>query len=71
MVTSIKKDTCQKAVKGWNALCSAVHTDGKLGYVQPIGADPKNVTADDTDVYGVGAFMYRQAMKCTKTVSEK
>ena len=39
------------------ALVSAVETDGKLGYVQPIGADPKKVTRDMTEVYGVGAFL--------------
>lgn len=27
--------------KGWKALVGAVEEDGKLGYVQPIGADPK------------------------------
>lgn len=45
------------AQKGWKALSSAVHSDGKLGWVQPIGADPKSVTADMTEVYGVGAFL--------------
>ena len=44
-------------VKGWNAQVSAVDADGKLGYVQPIGADPKKVTRDMTEVYGVGAFL--------------
>lgn len=43
--------------KAWQALVSAVHADGKLGWVQPIGADPKNVTAEMTEVYGVGAFL--------------
>ena len=43
--------------KGWKALCKAVEKDGKLGYVQPIGADPKKVTRDMTEVYGVGAFL--------------
>ncbi len=43
--------------KGWNALLSAVSPDGKLGYVQPIGADPKKVTKDMTEVYGPGAFL--------------
>ncbi|MDR3061275.1 MAG: glycoside hydrolase family 88 protein [Dysgonamonadaceae bacterium] len=46
-----------KAEKAWNALCSAVHEDGKLGYIQAIGADPKKVSANDTEVYGVGAFL--------------
>jgi unsaturated rhamnogalacturonyl hydrolase len=45
------------AIKAWNALSSAVHPDGKLGWIQPIGADPKIVTQDMTDVYGVGAFL--------------
>lgn len=43
--------------KGWKALLSAVEADGKLGYVQPIGADPKKVTRDMTEVYGPGAFL--------------
>lgn len=43
--------------KGWAALCKAVEQDGKLGYVQPIGQDPKKVTREMTEVYGVGAFL--------------
>ena len=54
----LDKDTYLPIVeKGWKALVSAVETDGKLGYVQPIGADPKKVTRDMTEVYGVGAFL--------------
>ena len=34
-----------------------VEPDGKLGYVQPIGADPRKVTREMTEVYGVGAFL--------------
>lgn len=40
--------------KGWNALLSAVEPSGKLGYVQPIGADPKKVNRSMTEVYGTG-----------------
>lgn len=43
--------------KGWKALVDAVETSGKLGYVQPIGADPRKVNASMTEVYGVGAFL--------------
>lgn len=43
--------------KGWKALVDAVEPDGKLGYVQPVGADPKKVTRQMTEVYGVGAFL--------------
>lgn len=44
-------------VKGWQAMLDAVSAEGKLGYVQPIGADPRKVTRDMTEVYGVGAFL--------------
>ena len=43
--------------QGWMALVAAVHPDGKLGWVQPIGQDPKEVTYSMTEVYGVGAFL--------------
>ncbi len=35
----------------------AVYADGKLGWVQQIGADPRKVTKSMTEVYGVGAFL--------------
>lgn len=43
--------------RSWQALLSAIDDEGKLGWVQPIGADPKKVTADMTAPYGVGAFL--------------
>ena len=43
--------------KGWKSLTSAVHEDGKLGFIQPVGAAPKAAGYDATDVYGVGAFL--------------
>jgi rhamnogalacturonyl hydrolase YesR len=46
------------AVKGWAALKKYVDAEGKLGYVQPIGHAPfKNLTAEMTATYGVGAFL--------------
>jgi rhamnogalacturonyl hydrolase YesR len=56
----ILKDAKYKdgAKKAWEALKKYVNKDGKLGYVQPIGHAPfKNLTADHTHVYGVGAFL--------------
>lgn len=54
----LDKETYLPAViKGWKALTDAVDSDGKLGFVQPIGADPKKVTREMTEVYGVGAFL--------------
>jgi rhamnogalacturonyl hydrolase YesR len=55
--------------KAWSALVSSVHSDGKLGNVQQIGEKPETVTDEDTEVYGVGAFllagseMYKMKMK--------
>jgi rhamnogalacturonyl hydrolase YesR len=43
--------------KAWAGLIKSVHLDGKLGFVQPIGADPKRVNAEQTEIYGVGAFL--------------
>lgn len=43
--------------KGWNALVDCIHPNGKLGFAQPIGAEPRDVTYDDTEVYAVGAFL--------------
>jgi rhamnogalacturonyl hydrolase YesR len=43
--------------KAWNALVGCVHPDGMLGYAQAIGAAPEKVTAQDTEVYAVGAFL--------------
>lgn len=45
------------AEHGWSALKAAVQPDGKLGWVQQIGVAPDVVSADDTQLYGVGAFL--------------
>lgn len=46
------------ARKGWTALNLLVHADGKVGWTQPIGADPRrNFNADSWEVYGAGAFL--------------
>jgi rhamnogalacturonyl hydrolase YesR len=43
--------------KGWSSMVSSVWPDGKVGFIQPIGADPKTVTGEMTEVYGVGGFL--------------
>ncbi|MCF7957922.1 MAG: glycoside hydrolase family 88 protein, partial [Phycisphaerae bacterium] len=50
--------------KAWVELVRCVHPDGKLGNVQPIGADPRKVTDDQTEVYGVGAFLLAGSEVC-------
>ena len=42
---------------GWSALARAVRPDGKLGWVQQVGYAPDHVEADDTQLYGAGAFL--------------
>jgi rhamnogalacturonyl hydrolase YesR len=45
------------AQKGWFALVRAIHPDGKLGYVQQVSDRPDDVKYEDTQLYGVGAFL--------------
>jgi unsaturated rhamnogalacturonyl hydrolase len=44
-------------IKGWKSMVTSVWPDGKVGFIQPIGADPKTVTREMTEVYGVGGFL--------------
>lgn len=41
----------------WTALLKCIDENGKLGYVQAIGASPENVKATDNQEYGSGAFL--------------
>ena len=44
--------------KAWTGLNSLIQPDGHVGWVQPVGADPrKNFSADSWEVYGTGAFL--------------
>ena len=43
--------------KAWSGLVGHVREDGKLGWVQQIGAAPAKVTAEDNQEYGSGAFL--------------
>ncbi len=43
--------------RGWNALTQAVHPSGKLGWVQPVSDRPDTGNFEDTQFYGVGAFL--------------
>lgn len=47
--------------KGWKALVDSVAQSGRLCWVQPVGADPKHVKKENTEVYGVGAFLLTAA----------
>lgn len=44
--------------KAWTGLNTLVHADGKVGWTQPIGADPRrNFSAESWEVYGAGAYL--------------
>ncbi|GEA07871.1 hypothetical protein KUL42_26320 [Alteromonas sp. KUL42] len=38
-------------------LSAAVHPDGKFGWVQGVNEKPDVVTKDDSQLFGVGAFL--------------
>jgi rhamnogalacturonyl hydrolase YesR len=43
--------------KAWNGLVGAVDANGRLGYVQNVGAAPAAAGPTETHPYGVGAFL--------------
>ncbi len=44
--------------KAWTGLNTLIQPDGHVGWVQPIGADPrKNFSAESYEVYGTGAYL--------------
>jgi rhamnogalacturonyl hydrolase YesR len=55
----LEKQKYQPAVrKAWIGLNTLITPEGKVGWVQPIGADPqKNFSAESWEVYGAGAFL--------------
>ena len=47
--------------RGWKALVSSVDTEGKVGWVQPVGQAPKHVEKKSNLTYGTGAFLQAAA----------
>lgn len=43
--------------KGWAALQKAIQPDGRLGWVQQVSDRPDKVAANETQYYGIGAFL--------------
>jgi unsaturated rhamnogalacturonyl hydrolase len=53
-----KKTYLPAIKKGWEGLNTLVQENGKVGWVQPIGADPRrNFDAESWEVYGSGAYL--------------
>jgi beta-glucuronidase len=63
MAWGIKAGLLDRAVyepvvrRGWLALEKTVHADGMLGSVQQVSDRPEQVAPNDTQFYGVGAFL--------------
>ncbi|BDD02349.1 glycoside hydrolase family 88 protein [Persicobacter psychrovividus] len=54
----LDKATYEPVVKkAWLGLGKCINKDGMLSFVQPIGAAPGESSADQTEVYGSGAFL--------------
>lgn len=43
--------------KAWTSLTGVVNEAGRVGWVQPIGQDPRKVSEDSWEVFGTGAFL--------------
>ncbi len=44
-------------IKAWNAIAACQQENGKVGWVQGIGAEPKPATKDSWQNFGTGAFL--------------
>ncbi len=53
-----KNEYLPVAMKSFNALMGCQQTSGMIGWVQPIGADPKrNFSAESWEIYGTGVYL--------------
>ena len=53
----LEKKHIPAVTKAWNALKKCQHEDGRVGWVQNIGYDPRPADADSWQNYGTGAFL--------------
>jgi unsaturated rhamnogalacturonyl hydrolase len=59
-----KKEYLSVIEKSWSGLNGYVTPEGKLQWVQPIGASPDKVTIDNYQEYGSGAFLLAGSEIC-------
>ncbi|MFY8092662.1 MAG: glycoside hydrolase family 88/105 protein [Niveispirillum sp.] len=52
-----RRDYEPVARRGWAALTRSIQPDGRLGWVQQVSDRPEQVEPQDTQYYGVGAFL--------------
>ncbi len=61
----LSRTKCLPCVQNaWRGLRSHVTREGRLQWVQPIGAAPDKVTADDSQEYGSGGFLLAGSEVC-------
>jgi len=54
----LDRETYEPVIRrAWQALVRHIDAEGKLGFVQPVGADPKPATAEMTHEYAMGLFL--------------
>ena len=52
-----KKQYLPYAIKAWKGLNEKVTSQGRVTYVQPVGYEPDELNSNDTEIYGVGAYL--------------
>ncbi len=52
-----KEEVLPVVQKGWAALCSVVNEEGKVEWVQAMGARPNHTKQESTEPYAAGAFL--------------
>lgn len=68
----LEKEIYEPKVRlAWTALLDCIDENGKLGYVQAIGASPESVKAEDNQEYGSGAFLMAASEMYKLTEKEK
>ena len=50
--------------RGWEALVASVDTEGKVGWVQPVGQAPQHAEKKSNLTYGTGAFLQAASEVC-------
>jgi rhamnogalacturonyl hydrolase YesR len=54
----LDRETFQPHImSAWKGMVEAIHPDGMLGWVQPGGSEPDEVTFDNFQEFGTGAFL--------------
>jgi rhamnogalacturonyl hydrolase YesR len=64
-----RKKNLPVARRAWRGMLTHVYASGRLGNIQPIGAEPGKYKPASSYVYGVGAFLMAGSELCEITGS--